>query len=333
MNFENMLKKVPNNAVLTQDQWWVWGASMVRDDKGRCHLFYSRWPKETGFQSWVTHSQVAHAVSDNELGPYEYVSEALPARGKQFWDGDCTHNPTVHKFAGKYYIYYMGNRGDSVIEPDPTNLNWTHRNNQRIGVAVADDPNGPWQRFDEPVIDVSEDNDAPDSLCIANPSVTQTPDGRFLMVYKSVASKRPMPFGGPVSHMVAFADKPEGPFVKDKREVFTCEGIDFPAEDPFIWYSREDEMYYAIVKDMKGSFTGAGTSLALFCSADGIDWKAADHPLAGKLEINWENGVQKVARLERPQLWLEEGRPSVLFAAVMDLDGNTFNVHIPLCTN
>ena len=30
---------------------------------------------------------------------------------------------------------------------------WVNRNNQRIGVAVADDPNGPWKRFDKPLID------------------------------------------------------------------------------------------------------------------------------------------------------------------------------------
>ena len=36
---------------------------------------------------------------------------------------------------------------------------WNHQidlNNQRIGVAVADDPHGPWTRFDEPLIDVDD---------------------------------------------------------------------------------------------------------------------------------------------------------------------------------
>jgi hypothetical protein len=30
-------------------------------------------------------------------------------------------------------------------------LNWTHRNHQRIGVAIADSPNDTWQRFDQPL--------------------------------------------------------------------------------------------------------------------------------------------------------------------------------------
>ena len=48
-----------------------------------------------------------------------------------------THNPTVIRARGKYYLYYMGNTGDGSF--------WSHRNNQRIGVAVADKPEGPWR--------------------------------------------------------------------------------------------------------------------------------------------------------------------------------------------
>lgn len=34
----------------------------------------------------------------------------------------------------KYFLYYMGNYGDGAVTGA---LNWTHRNHQRIGVAVA----------------------------------------------------------------------------------------------------------------------------------------------------------------------------------------------------
>jgi hypothetical protein len=166
-----------------------------------------------------------------------------------------THNPTVHFFNGKYYLYYAGNFGDGKITSPQ--LNWTHRNNQRIGVAIADDPNGPWTRFDKPLIDISADTTAHDAQMVANPSVTQMPDGRFLMVYKAVARKKPQPFGGPVVHLTAIADRPEGPFVKQNKPVFTAENVDFPAEDPYVWY--QDNCYYAIVKDMNGAFTRCRT--------------------------------------------------------------------------
>lgn len=82
----------------------------------------------------------------------------------------------------------MGNFGNGVAEYP---LNWTHHNHQRIGVAVADSPDGPWQRFDKPVVDVGVDADAPDALMTSNPAVTPRPEGGVLMVYKAVGKKRP----------------------------------------------------------------------------------------------------------------------------------------------
>jgi predicted GH43/DUF377 family glycosyl hydrolase len=325
-DFSTMIRPAPATAKFEDPGFIVWCGSVVRDDQGKCHLLYSRWPRKLGHYAWVTHSEVAHAVADNPLGPYKFVDVALPARGKQYWDGLCTHNPTVMKFGNKYYLYYMGNTGDG--KPSKS-LNWSHRNNQRIGVAVADSPGGPWIRSDKPLI-------APtpgfhDALCLANPSVTRRPDGGYLMVYKAVGDQGKKPFGGPVVHVVATSDSPTGPFTKHPDPVFTKEGSSFAAEDPFIW--RGSDRYWAIVKDFSGGFTHAGTSLALFESADGYGWKPAAQQLVSTLNLKWADGKnQKLMKLERPQLLLENGRPTVLFCAAAP-DGkleDSFNVQIPL---
>ena len=73
--------------------------------------------------------------------------------------------------------------------------------------------------------------------------------------------------------------------------VFTSKGSSFAAEDPFIWYGTD--RYWAIVKDFSGSFTQAGTSLALFESADGFSWKPAAHPLVSTLNLKWADGKTK----------------------------------------
>ncbi len=263
-DFAALLQPVPFAAKFADPDYYIWCGTMVRGDDGKCHLFYSRWPRKLGHYAWVTHSEVAHAVADTPLGPFRHVGVALPARGAAFWDGLCTHNPTVRRFGGKYYLYYMGNTGDGVAMKT---LNWTHRNSQRIGVAVADSPDGPWQRADAPLI-------APtpgfyDALCCANPSVTERLGGGYLMVYKAVGDKNKLPFGGPVLHVVAFSDSPTGPFQKQPKPVFTKENVAFAAEDPFIW--TQDGRYWAIVKDNAGHFTGRGKSTALFESADGLD--------------------------------------------------------------
>jgi alpha-L-fucosidase len=328
LNLQPMLQPIPMTAKFINDTSYIWCGTMVKSHiDQKYHLFYSRWSRKLGMNAWVTHSEVAHAISDSPFGPFEFKNMALPVRGKEYWDGLVTHNPTVHFYQGKYYLYYTGNTGNGIAMKNQ--LNFSHRNNQRIGIAVAEDPNGPWKRFDRPIIDVSSDTTAHDAQMMANPSVTQMPDGRYLMVYKAVAKKKPQPFGGPVVHLTAIADRPEGPFVKQNKPIFTVENVDFPAEDPYVWY--QDNCYYAIVKDMKGSFTNAGRSLVLFYSLDGLDWKLAKHPLVSTLNIKWVNGTtQKLEALERPQLFFENGKLVALLCAVNETLGHSYNVQIPL---
>ena len=155
LDISAMIQPIPRSATFRDPQYDIWCGSMIKGDDGKYHLFYSRWPRKLGHSAWVTNSEVAHAVADHPLGPYKHSDVTLPPRGKEFWDGSCTHNPTVIRSRGKYYLYYVGNTGDGSF--------WSNRNNQRIGVAVADKPEGPWQRFDKPVLDVSADHDALDA--------------------------------------------------------------------------------------------------------------------------------------------------------------------------
>ncbi|BDD02283.1 glycoside hydrolase family protein [Persicobacter psychrovividus] len=328
-DYKIVLGKVPNSAKFIDNQWYIWGGSVI-ESEGKYHMFYSRWPKKYHFNAWLTYSEVAHAVADSPTGPYKHVDVALPERDSTFWDGHNTHNPTVKEFDGKFYLYYTGNHGDRVVKEK--GYNWSHRNNQRIGVAVADNINGPWKRFDKPLLELSTDSLGHDALMMANPSVTRAPDGRYVLVYKCVGKKRKLPAGGPVVHMVAFSDAPTGPFKKYPEPIFTAEGHDFPAEDPYIW--TQDDKFYAIVKDFRGTFTKQGQSLALFESNDAISWSLSKNPLVSTMKINWEEHVQSVKHLERPQLFLKDGKPYALMCAADTLDDRgvyqSFNVQIPI---
>jgi hypothetical protein len=325
MNLNKRLAPVPPEAKFEDPNYFIWCGSMVRDEEGKCHLLYSRWPRKLGFYAWVTHSEVAYAVADQPTGPYKHVNVVLPPRGAERWDGLSTHNPTIHQFDGKYYLYYSGNTGDGKLTKG---LNWTHRNSQRIGVAVADHTKGPWKRFDQPLIDVGKGDDALDALMVNNPSICRRPDGTYLMVYKCSGKKEALPFGGPMVHMVATSDSPTGPFTKHPDPIFTAANVSFPAEDPYIW--AQDGKFWAIVKDMNGSFTKAKRSLVLFESCNGFQWELAKNALVTTPQVNWkEGGLVRLEYLERPQLWLKDGVPAVLFCAAKK--GNrTFNVHIPL---
>lgn len=334
------LGKVPMTAKFENDSLSIWGGSMIKGSDGLYHIYYSQWKKNLGW-AWVTDSEIAHGVSKSPFGPFEFRDVVLPKRGAQYWDGLCTHNPTIHVFNGKYYLYYMGNTGDGLIKGtlEKEELNWTHRNNQRIGVAVADNANGPWQRFDTPLIDNSQDSLAIDALMTSNPAITQKPDGNFLFLYKGVGKKYPMPFGGPVLHCVATSSSPTGPFEKVNKPIFEVKGERFPAEDPYIWL--EEGKYRAIVKrfnnikDPKTNEIIRDFSLVLYESIDGLDWQLAKDFLVSDRTVTWENGEKvRYNHLERPQVYFENGKPKVLLCAADIVDKNgvrhSFNIQIPL---
>jgi len=332
-DFKIELGRVSKKSVFESDSLSIWGGSLVKGEDGLYHMFYSRWAKKLGWE-WVTYSEIAHATSASPLGPFKFKDVTLSMRDPAKWDGTTTHNPTIHKFNGKYYLYYMGNTGDlkTPSTPGKPKLNWVHRNNQRIGVAVADSPNGPWKRFDTPVLDITKNDDnAHDALMTSNPSVCQMADGKILMVYKAVGKKEKLPGGGPVVHLVAIADNPTGPFKKYPEPIFTFKGERFPAEDPYIWY--QDGKYRAIVK--RAIWTKNIHALAHFESKDGIHWNQGKYFEITDRTITWEDGtIEKFEHLERPQVFIENGEPKVLLCAADRKDKNnvlhSFNIQIPL---
>jgi hypothetical protein len=119
------------------------------------------------------------------------------------------------------------------------------------------------------------------------------------------------------------------------KPLFTAAGVKFPAEDPYIW--SVGDRCWAIVNDHHGTFNNTGEdSLSLFTSTDGLDWKVASHPNVLQRAVKWEDGSsQSFHRLERPQLWLENGIPKVLFCAAEETKQKThsFNIHIPLLSD
>ena len=334
VDFRQVMMPVPRTAVFQMDGYLVWCGTITRADDGLYYLLFSRWPAEYGHYAWVTHSEVACAVSDSPLGPFRFLRVVLGGRGGDHWDATTVHNPTVIRADGKYYLYYMGTRGVSTFSGKPSMEDpnwWEYRNNQRVGVAVADHPAGPWQRFDRPCLDVTPGSF--DHLATNNPSVTRGPNGYFLMVYKAIADG-PMPRGGGVVCGVAIARNPLGPFVKQPMPIMVNPEEGWSVEDPFIWY--QDDRFLALVKDFHGYYTKHGKhTVALFSSADGVNWSVAEHPYAFGLSLMWADGErQGLLCLERPQVLIEDGRPTVLScAAVADTDtekAHSFIVHIPL---
>ncbi len=292
------------HAVFSMEDYCVWDPSLVTDADGKHHLFFSRWPLAKGFEAWVTHSEVCRAAADTPCGPFHFEEVVLPPR-EGFWDGRVTHNPTIKRFGERYYLYYNGNRGNGEW--------WDHRNTQRVGLAVADRPQGPWTRFDQPLLDVTPG--AWDAKVTTNPSCDQTPDGRYILMYKGVGDALPAPRYGPVLHGVAFADAPAGPFVKQPQPLFAAADAHFPGEDPFVWCAQG--RYFALLKDMGTFYSPCGRAIVRFESPDGTTWRLSDDPVFQERQLAYADGRrEEVHRLERPSLYIRDGVPRVFYCGV-----------------
>jgi hypothetical protein len=110
---------------------------------------------------------------------------------------------------------------------------------------------------------------------------------------------------------------------------------EWSVEDAFIWY--ENDRFYALAKDFQGYFTQAGKKhTALFQSFNGFDWELSDPPIGYLRGITMQDGeVLRLANMERPQIYVEDGKPIALLCACMTEDDyvertHSFNVRLPL---
>ena len=341
MDFTQRIPQVlPKSAIFRQPGWCLWDPCIVKGKDGLYHLLYSRWKTSLGFDAWCTHAEIAWAVSSKAEGPYEFRGTVLPQRGAEFWDGHSVYNTCVIRIGETFYLYYTGNRGTADWKPDRVIQSndkewWVHRNHQRIGVATADSPGGPWKRLDQPILDVGQGFG---QTIINVPVMIQKPDGGLRLYYKTLG-EGPGKFGSGVFHFAADAETPTGPFHrhpepmvnKNKLMPEVKKPFDFHIDDHFEWW--QDDRYYAIVKDHDAPYlTPHGRSLLLFDSPDGITWRPSKHSLVQDFSISWEDGKdQTFERLEMPKLLMENGQPRILSLAALEQGAKeSFLVIVPL---
>lgn len=328
-NLTAALQEVSEENIFRDNEYFNWGSTIIKGEDGKYHLFYDQMPKKHGFFSWLTDGIVSRAVSDSPTGPWKKVEEVLKARGDNFWDQYTVHCSKAYEFEGKYYIYYMSsNSGNIKLTPEqlnevrhqrwkPNNLRGMMRLNQRIGVAVADNIDGPWKRFDSPLFEPQ--------LPIANQSnnvtVTKRPEGGYLMIIRG--DQPDQPFNQIVRmQAVLLADHPLGPWKMQPKPVV----INYNSEDPEVWYDVERKRYYNLYH--------AFGYMGMITSTDGLNWKRAKHyKVADKAYKTINNKIVPVYRFERMGIYLENGKPLVMTAGILIKEGDaidTYSLFIPL---
>lgn len=297
---------VPKGFVLSEDGWHIWCNAPILDDRGKMHLFVSRWPvKDTFGVGWHTSCEIAHYKSDKPDGPYTFVGTVLKGSGVEgSWRKDGTHNVTVVKLPDhRYAMLFIANSNGTRGFPA----------NQKIGMMLANNLDGPWKFVgqDGLILDVPTDPEIwshGSVVGVNNPTLLPMSDGRFLLYYKAMK-----PGKGEVRRMgVAIADKVEGPYRFEKKPLADNQGT---IEDGFAFKLNGEVCL--LVTDCHGEGEGGGM---IYRSRDGIHfdpnsvraYEAADHYIK-----RWPNPADGWTPwvLQRPALLIgKDGVPTHLFA-------------------
>jgi lysophospholipase L1-like esterase len=245
--------------------WHIWGTSPVIGPKGDVHLFVARWPISAKFDpGWRTHSEIAHYVSASPEGPFRFSGVPLAGTGGETWDSHGIHNPTIHKVGAKYVLLYIGNTG---LDKHPAN--------QRIGMATADSPYGPWKKAGKNGMILAPPTERTHynyraGNGVVNPALLQHPDGRFFLYFKSNDTRENRRWHSRMG--VAIAEELEGPYVQLTDPITSN---DRTIEDGCAFVM--DEKICLLTTDNHGILRRGGG--LLWESDDGVQFK--DQPVSG----------------------------------------------------
>lgn len=325
--FEQRLR--PKGRILEMEGYHVWCCSPVYGPDGRAHVFYSRWRNEHGFSGWVSACEVAHAVADKPEGPYEDLGVVLRGGSSDTWDSWSIHNPTIHKAGNRYALFYMGSSGAGLDIEQSDLPSLPHREHEkyfnalvyrkRIGLAMADSLDGPWERVgDKPVLDTGKPGEWDDAV-VSNPSLLQHPDGEYWLYYKGWDQDTGRRYNGNRKYGLAVASEITGPYIRHKGNPlvdFSSRGDRVQCEDAYTWYEKGSDLPFKMVLRDMGFYNH---EYGLYMeSGDGLHWqepRIAYREAAAYFDETLP-GLDRQGRFERPQLLIDpEGRPTHLFCA------------------
>lgn len=303
-DFAKRLK--PVGRALEMQGYYVWCNSPIMGNDGKVHVFFSRWEAKKGMGGWLNDCEICRAVSDSPEGPFEFVETVLAPRPGMF-DATTCHNPSIKKVDGKYALFYMGASNGKTAT-------------KRIGLAIADSLNGPWQRTDKPMLEAGPQGSW-DDHCTTNPSFIKHTNGQYWLYYKSWNTadyeKDAPPIRGNRKYGLAIAEKLEGPYKKYDRNPlidFSHKGDNAQLEDAFVWQDKKG--FKLIARDM-GRFNHENG--LLLQSKDGLKWsepKIAYYAASRYIQQPpAPPHLKKYGRFERPQVLFINGKPAYLFTA------------------
>lgn len=327
MDFPSRIVPPTRSQVFATQGYYVWGASVLKDNDGRYHMFACRWPIEWGMWAWISHAEIVRAEGERFEGPFEY-RETLTVLKDHAWSRNMNIGPNAFEYDGTYYLLYVGSQLPQGAPGErEAYMKWRHQNrhvirfNQRIGLASAPHPAGPWTPVsDRPVLEPRPGKW--DEPFVTNPVLRVTPENKVLLLYKSSSERGTNPritTGDKLMFGMAAADRPEGPYTRVGPEPLFEEDV----EDACFWH--EDGRWWMICKDMTGKIGGDRYGAGLiYTSEDALHWQEDDDIVAWQMWIDWADGErQPIYKMEKPTIYFEDGRPVCLYTAVVPTEEQT----------
>ncbi|MBK1825572.1 family 43 glycosylhydrolase [Haloferula rosea] len=182
---KGVMRRDPSDIIKVGDLYYVW---------------YSKGEISPGYDATVWYATSKDGVEWTEKGM------ALDKGEAGSWEGASVFTPNILVAEGRYWLFYTGTSRSFHKKP--------FNPDSKIGVAVSDSPDGPWERIaDNPVLKNSDDPKRFDSHLVDDACLIVR-DGKYWFYYKGrQQGKSP----GQTQMGVAIADKPGGPYVKSEH--------------------------------------------------------------------------------------------------------------------
>lgn len=274
----------------TIKKWCYWDGKIVKDDKGKYHMYASKWDQKYSHSiGWHKGSKGVHAVSDNIMGPYKDKGLLWPD-----WNEGIGHNVIgLRMHDGRYATVTS-----EITEGE---------------VFVSNKPEGPFKLLGKIKVDVNgyseglaryQNKNQQSYGHMSNVKIMLRPDGRYMLIGRSTA---PMISDngilGPYKIMGdrVYKNYPDLPQSKN--------------EDPTIWYSGG--MYHIVYNHWPTKTSHH------FTSKDGVkNWiyrGVAFKKDEFKIFKYLDGTINDWSFIERPTAYVENGHVTHFIFSVIDV--------------
>ena len=262
-----VMRRDPSDIIKVDDLYYVW---------------YSKGKISPGYDATVWYATSKEGRSWTEKGM------AL-AKGKAgSWEGASVFTPNILVAEERYWLFYTGTSKEygKGFNPD-----------SKIGIAVSDSPDGPWERLATNPALKNSDNPSDFDSHLVDDACLIVRDGKYWFYYKGrQLGKGP----GKTQMGLAVADKPQGPYVRHEANPV------IPGNhEVLVWPQGKG------VAAMIGTTGPKAITNSILFSADGIHFAKTHHVTNGP----WAGGAYRPEAFTQsgngktPQWGVEIGKP------------------------